>query len=310
MMKRFTFLIAAWAISAGCLKAQNFTDGLLMQKKDLCTGFLYTQDQWKHYWEGSLNRENGNIGTITTKSVAWMGTYGVTDKINVIAMVPYVWTHASQGVLHDMKGMQDLTVGVKYNFFKKSVGPGEFKTIAVGSYAVPMSNYTPDFMPLSIGNAAQKLSARLTLNYKLNSGWYVNATSSYLWRSKVTLDRPAYYTNNEFVLSDEVALPNVMDLSGSFGYLKHGLNAFVSYSQQWTLGGGDIRRQDMPFVSNRMNFTKLDLTAQYFLPKINTLAVRAMIGTTVAGRNVGQSTYFLGGLLYTFHFAKPVATTN
>ena len=28
-----------------------------------------------------------------------MGTYGVTDRLNVIAMLPYVWTSASQGVL-------------------------------------------------------------------------------------------------------------------------------------------------------------------------------------------------------------------
>ena len=37
--------------------------------------------------------------------------------------------------------------------------------------------------------------------------------------------------------------------------MKSGLNTAFSLSQQQTLGGGDIRRQDMPFVSNRMNFS-------------------------------------------------------
>jgi hypothetical protein len=38
--------------------------------------------------------------------------------------------------------------------------------------------------------------------------------------------------------------------------MKRGLMTAVSVSQQRTLGGGDIRRRDMPFVSNRMNFSK------------------------------------------------------
>jgi hypothetical protein len=78
----------------------------------------------------------------------------------------------------------------------------------------------------------------------------------------------------------------------------------LNYSQQNTLGGGDIRRQDMPFVSNRMNFQKVGFLAMYYLPKPKNFAVRGSVQYTVAGRNVGQSTTFLGGLLYTFNFGK------
>ncbi len=304
MNKKFTFLIAIIASASSFVNAQTFTDGLMMQKNDLCTGLIYTQDAWKKYWEGTLNRENGNIGTLSTKSVSWMGTYGITNKLNVIAMVPYVWTHASQGTLHDMKGVQDLTIGAKYNFFKKAVGPGEFNTFVVGSYSTPLTNYTPDFLPLSIGLATKKVSGRVTANYKLANGFYVNGNLGYTWRSNVTLDRPAYFTDGQQTLSNEVWMPNVLDYSFNVGYLKHGLQVVLAFNQQNTLGGGDIRRQDMPFVSNRMNFSKMDLTAKYFIPRINSLAVWAGGGYTLAGRNVGQSTYFLGGLLYTLHFAK------
>ena len=48
--------------------SQTPTDGLMMDKGNLCTGFMYTFDQWKNYWEGDLKRENGNIGKITTQS--------------------------------------------------------------------------------------------------------------------------------------------------------------------------------------------------------------------------------------------------
>jgi hypothetical protein len=69
--------------------------------------------------EGELKRENGNIGRVTTQSLMWFGNYGITNKINVMAMVPYIKTEASQGTLAGMEGIQDLSVGVKYNFFAK-----------------------------------------------------------------------------------------------------------------------------------------------------------------------------------------------
>jgi hypothetical protein len=304
MMKKFTFLIAAILLGLSLVKAQTFTDGLMMNNKDLCTGFIYSNDSWKNYWEGSLKRDNGNIGTLTTKSVAWMGAYGVTDKINVIAMVPYVWTHATKGTMQGMQGLQDLTIGAKYNFFKKAIGSSEFSNFLVGSFSAPLSDYTPDYLPLSIGLASKRLSGRFTTNYKLSSGWYATGNIGYTWRSNITLDRPAYFTDGVQTFSDEVWMPNVFDYSFNVGYLKNGFQAFVAYTQQTTLGGGDIRRQDMPFASNRMNFSRVDVTAKYFIPKINNLAVWAGLGYTVAGRNVGQSTSYIAGILYTFHFAK------
>src|SRR5690349_2291127 len=76
--------------------AQTTTDGLMMGKNLFCTGFMYTHDQWTSYWEGKLKRENGNIGDLTTQSLSYYGVYGITGKLNVIAMLPYVKTEASQ----------------------------------------------------------------------------------------------------------------------------------------------------------------------------------------------------------------------
>lgn len=64
--------------------------------------------------QGSVKRDNGNIGTLTTQSVTWVGSYGVTDRLSVMAILPYVWTHASRGPLHGMHGLQDFTLAAKY----------------------------------------------------------------------------------------------------------------------------------------------------------------------------------------------------
>ena len=304
MMKKFTFLIAIVLTATGWLKAQSLTDGLMMTKGAFCTGFLYTHDQWKNYWEGELKRDNQNIGNITTKSLTWVGNYGVTDRLNIIVMAPYVTTKASSGTLQGLKGMQDLSVAIKYRFFAKDFATGGLKAFAIGYTSTPLTNYTPDYLPLSIGMASTNLAGRLTLNYHLNRGWYINGSSGYLLRSNVTLDRPSYYTNGKITFSNEVQLPNAFDFLVNIGYLKKGFQVELTYSQQNTLGGGDIRRQDMPFVSNRMNFSKASALVMYYLPNLKNLAVRGSAGYTVAGRNVGQSTTLMAGVLYTFNFFK------
>jgi Putative MetA-pathway of phenol degradation len=276
----------------------------MMPKKDFCTGFLYSHDQWKDYWEGSLKRDNQNIGTITTTQITWVGSYGVTDKINVIAMLPYIKTSASDGTLTGLEGIQDLTIAIKYNLLKKDIGSGNLSLFGVGSFSTPLTNYTPDLLPLSIGLASTTASGRLTAYYKLNKGWYANASAGYVWRSNVSLDRPSYFTDGNIYNTNQVWMPNQIAATYSLGYQKYGLIAEIYLSTQNTLGGGDIRRQDMPFVSNRMDFVKAGATALYYLPKPKGLAVRALFSYTLSGINVGQSTTLMGGLLYTIHFAK------
>jgi hypothetical protein len=83
--------------------------------------------------------------------------------------------------------------------------------------------------------------------------------------------------------------------------MKNGLMAAVSFSLQRTMDGGDIRRQDMPFVSNRMNAFKGGAMLMYPLPKLRPLAVNVGVGHVFDGRNVGQGTSFTIGLLYTFN---------
>ena len=103
------------ALGAASLDAQTIDDGLMMPKKQLCTGFVYMHDSWDRYWEGTLERGNGNIGTLTTQSVSWMGTYGVTDRLNVIAMVPTSRPRRARARSSGMDGLQDLTAAVKWN---------------------------------------------------------------------------------------------------------------------------------------------------------------------------------------------------
>lgn len=306
MYSRFSRVLCTstlFAFLAAPLHAQTIDDGIMLRKHELLTGNFYSWDTWDKYWEGTLKRTNGNIGTITTKANVIAANYALFDRFNLIGTVPYVWTRASLGVLHGIEGFQDLTLAAKWSVLEKPMtGYGTLRTIFVVAAGIPMTDYNPELLPLSIGLGSTRVSWRGTVNYQSVPGWFLNMSTAYTMRSNVTLDRPYFYTNDEFVMSDRVDMPNTFDYVAAAGYMKPGgLMTSVSFSQQRTLGGGDIRRQDMPFVSNRMNSFRAGAMVMYPIPKLAPLAVHVAVAHTFDGRNVGEATTITTGLQYTFN---------
>jgi hypothetical protein len=219
----------------------------------------------------------------------------------VIGMVPYVWTNASQGVLHGIDGFQDLTLAAKWSVIERPAWDGQLRAIAVVSAGVPMTDYNVELLPLSIGLGSTRVSWRGTVNYQSTPGWFLTGSTAFTWQSEVQLDRPYFFTDDEFVISDRADMPNVMEYLASAGYMKKGLMTAVSFALQRAMDGGDIRRQDMPFVSNRMQAFAGGAMVMYPLPKLRPLAVHFAVGHVFDGRNVGEGSTVTIGLLYTFN---------
>jgi hypothetical protein len=293
--------VALTVVQPGSARAQTIDDGVMMGKGELFAGDLYTHDQWDQYWEGGLKRDNGNIGTLTTTSHTVVGVYGVTDRLNVLSNLPYVWTEASQGVLHSMNGVQDLSIAAKYTLLERERSPvGALRLIGVFSAAFPLTDYTPDFLPLSIGSASTRLSWRGTASMQGSDGTFVDASGAYTWRSNVELDRPYYFTDDALHMTNVVNMPPVLDVEVMGGFRGPRVMAAATVHVQHMASGGDIRRQDAPFVSNRMNALRVGGVVMYPLPKLAPLAVRASYAYTVTGRNVGQADTVSIGLVYRF----------
>jgi hypothetical protein len=296
-----SMVVALTAVQWGSARAQTIDDGVMLAKGELFAGDVYTHDQWSHYWEGGLKRDNGNIGTLTTKSHTVVGVYGITDRLNVLSNVPYIWTEASQGVLHGMNGVQDLSIAAKYSLIEREkTAVGALRLIGVFGVAFPLTDYTPDFMPLSIGSASRRVSFRGTASMQGEDGVFVDASTAWTWRGDVTLDRPYYFTEDQLHMTDRVPMPSVLDVGMMGGFRSTRLMAAATVMVQHMSSGGDIRRQDAPFVSNRMNALRVGGVVMYPLPKLAPLAVRASYAHTVTGRNVGQSHTVSLGLVYRF----------
>lgn len=282
--------------------AQTDIDGLMMQKNFFCVGPTVGKSSWKNYWEGTFKRDNGNLGTVSSTTAMIMGNYGVTDKLNVLFGLPYIKTKASAGQLAGQKGLQDLSLFVKWAAIEKMIGKANLKTILIGGYSTPVSNYTPDLLPLSIGLQSKTAMIRLMADYEIGD-WFATASGTYNFRNNVTLDRNTYYTT-EMHYTNKVKMPDATYFNLRAGY-RSSTWIIEAIADKWTtIDGFDISKNNMPFLSNKMNATKLGIHIKYDTDFINGLSFVADAGTTVAGRNVGQSTSFGGGIFYIFDFGK------
>ena len=63
-----------------------------------------------------------------------MGNYGITSKLNVIVGAPYVETHATAGTLHGMKGIQDISLWLKWLPLEKQIGNGTLSVYTIGGF--------------------------------------------------------------------------------------------------------------------------------------------------------------------------------
>lgn len=287
---------------APAIEGQTLEDAEMLRSREMHTTAMYGRDTWDRYWEGSLKRANGNIGTVTTRTITGTIGYGINERLTLLASLPYISTEASQGVLHGQSGRQDLTLMAKYRVINAMVADrARLKVLAVGGAGIPTADYTPDFLPMSIGLHSRRLIGRGAVHLQDRTGWFVDGYAERMWRSNVTLDRSTYYTDGQYVASNEVLMPDVADYRATIGFQNARWCIPVGLTEQRTLGGGDIRRQDMPFVSNRMDFTMGHLEVMYFLPRVAGLRLDLGAMHTLRGRNVGQSTTIMTGLTYALH---------
>lgn len=299
--RKFNLIIYLFLCSALPLSAQTDSDALMMGKNLFCTGIMYSGSSWNEYWEGSLKRENLNLGTVNTQMIGPMGSLGVSSRFNIIFNLPYVSTKASAGQLKGFRGMQDLSLWLKWKPVKKQIGKGTLSLFTIGGYSLPTSDYVSDYLPLSIGLGSRNISLRGMADYQIGV-WTATVSGTYVHRSNIEIDRTSYYTT-EMHYSNQVFMPDAAQFNLRMGY--RGKEWVVeAVADNWTtLGGFDITRNNMPFPSNKMNMTRMGLSMKYEPAYVKGLTLIGGANTTIAGRNAGKSTGIQAGLFYIFNLS-------
>jgi len=277
--------------------AQMPNDAIYMAKNTACLALSYNHTAWDKYWENNLKRENLNIGTQTTQTAMAMLAVGATKNLNVIVGLPYIWTQASAGNLKWHKGVQDISGWLKYRFFNK----GGLSLNAVVGGSIPVTNYVPDFMPMSIGLQCKTATGRLVVRYKHSTGIYATAYGSYILRSKIKIDRDSYLMGETLYNTNEVSVPNAFDLSGRLGWTNRYIQTEVFAEHGACTDGDYIRRNAMPFPTNNMKSTAVGFYGK-FQPK--NLGFNVRVSRVIDGENVGQAMTYQAGILYQFAYIK------
>jgi hypothetical protein len=293
-----TGLLALCVFAYAPVWAQMPTDAIYMDKKSVCFAGIYGQSNWDRYWENQLRRENFNIGTHTTQSVQVMIAYGISKRVNLIASVPYVWTSTSAGNLMGQRGFQDVSGWLKVNAFQYR----HVSLHGIVGASIPLSNYVPNFLPMSIGLGARAATGRLLVNYRNpNTGLYATASGAYTLRSNIMIDQDAYQAFDRVYNTREVFMPNATDMAIRVGYYRKGIQA-EAFAERFACTSGDnIRRNDMPFPTNNMRATTVGVYGKY---QPRNVGLNARLGYVVEGLNMGQSTSLMLGLLYQLNMAK------
>jgi len=309
MLSKYFLLFALLCACSNVTHAQNEFDGIMMSKQQFCTGLMYSNSSWTNYWEGTLQRNNLNLGRVSTQLAMYGANYGVSDKLNLLIGLPYVRTQASAGQLAGMQGIQDGSLTVKYMPLEISKGDRTFALYTVGSISTPLTNYVKDYLPLAIGLGSTNVSMRGMIDYQYKR-WFATMSSTFIQRSNITLDRNAYFTTTMHY-TNEVAMPNAWLHQIRSGYRSSSFIAELLATRFVTAGGFDITRNNMPFPSNRMNSTAIETHLKYYLPgKWSSISLDFNGSTVIAGRNVGKSTMWGFGIFYLFDFSSTTTTSS
>lgn len=284
------------------VKAQTESDALMIPKNYFCAAGVYTHNSWDHYWEGTFKRENLNLGTVSSSVFALGGNYGLSNRINLLFMVPYVKTNVSAGTLRGQQGFQDISLAFKWMAVKEEVGTGLLSLHAIVSGNIPVGNYQADYLPLSIGMRSKSIALRGLLNYQVGR-FFVAGAGQYVRRDNITIDRDSYYTT-EMHYTNQVAMPNMTNFLFSTGYRSLKFNAEATLTRMNTIGGFDITKNNMPFPSNNMEATAAGAIFKYMFQSIPGLEFTAGGNYVLKGRNYGQNLSAFGGVYYVFAVKK------
>lgn len=290
--------------------AQTPSDGLMMKSRRACLLASYDFGKFNQYWEGSLLRENQTIQTVHRNTALPMVAVGIFDKLNFYVGAPYVSTRSTVpngGKFAGVKGFQDIYLGFKYQILNKKMENGNtFSALATIGFSTPMTNYLSDYMPYSLGFGAPELSYRGILQYEFEKSIYVRGAAAYLWRGYTEAERDYYYNNGSYYTS-WMDVPSAWSFEGIVGawLFNKSLKVELSYVGLKSTSGDDIRPYNAAQPTNKVQWDRVGLSAQYYVEQVKGLGILAYHTRVVNGRNTAKINNFGVGITYQFNYLKP-----
>lgn len=255
-------------LASSCIAfSQAPVDGFYKGKGHLDLGLSAGYEMSSKYFAGT---DKIALGRDIISASIFAG-YGITDRLDVYASVPYVQ-------INKVQGLQDGSLYLKFRAFEKDL---EHARISISLAAGGLTNLT-DYETeggSAIGQQAKTLDLRPILHYQCHSGLFFTAQGAYLLKSDPT--------------------PSAINAALKVGYAAPSYYLDVWYAYQ-TSDGGLNYRGDNPigysFTELGVDYHKAGLT--FYKPFSNKLGGFANASYVLSGRNISQGTGFGIGLVW------------
>lgn len=285
-------------LSLTSLSAQSTTDGFFQPKGQGNLTASYTRSVFDAFFVGDERVEGVPAhNEITQQIFSLYGTYGITDRLTVIANVPFI-TADGDGEADpvngetEVSGLQDVSLALKYQLFSLAVGnSSQLRGIGGLGVGIP-GGYQPNGI-LSLGNGAFATDLSLGGHLQTDGGFFVTGVAGYSLRGT---------TDDELntVAADELDVPDALLLTGKIGYGNDKFFASAWIDHQSSLDGVDIMGEGFSgnFPETEVNYTRAGLNI--YVPVTQSIGLSAYYGTVLSGRNLGDSNFVGGGVTYSF----------
>ncbi|WP_304066363.1 hypothetical protein [Pedobacter glucosidilyticus] len=284
-------LLAVLGIS-GSVCAQTPLSGFMQGKKGGNISFSLNHENYSEVYLIPEKIDGVPVfNSVSVNSFNIYGSYGFTDKLDLIVNLPFVRTVGSgnQEVLNDLgfqnsrEGAQDISAFLKYELAKK----GNLSLQGSLGVTTPISDYNVNEglqSIIAIGNRATTFNAVALAHYKLSSGFFVTGQAGYSLRS--------------------TEVPDAVLSQLKLGWAKKRFYADAYLANQTSTGGVDILRPGFNgfFPATQVNYTRIG--ANVYAPLDGNFGINAGGGTTIGGRNLGKADFFSFGFVYNFKYRE------
>ncbi len=282
---------------ATSLSAQGPFGGFFSAKGEGSVTASYTLSRYDAFYLGEEKTEGVPAHDEISQNIySLYAKYGITDDVTLVAILPYI--SASGDNMPDpvngeskVSGLQDVSLWAKYRPFSAGFTGGRLDGLAAVGITVP-GGYEPNGI-LSLGNGAFATDLKIGGHLNLDSGLFATAIGGYTLRGKSSSDL-ANFTNVEF------DVPNSTNLLGKIGFASSSFYVEAWVYNQNTTDARDITDADFGgrFPETEVDFTSIG--ASVYVPVSTNLGLSIGYGTTIDGRNVGDASYFSGGVTLKF----------
>ena len=257
-----------WAVPGSAMDLNGFQ----AEPGEWTVALSYSGEHYEEFWRGTEKVRSSNLGTIETISSSVWLDWGVAPNVDIVAGVPWVEVSCDGPAGLEEDGLQDLTLMGRYRAFSS----GSHRILLGAGVRTPLSDYD-SLTVVGLGDHTTDVLTRLT----------------YQWT------RPRFYLSQQLGYDIRSgAAPDGYPLYSEVGVFSGPVTWGVFYSKLITPDGTDLGQPGATFPSNRQQYDRAGVKAY---GRINgSLGVSLHGFTTLAGRNVGETSGVSVGMAYGF----------